>query len=285
MKRYLVFTFLIAGLTLFNACSKKDDDLTTPIIGLGGVRYQKTALDTELYEKFTKPYNIEVIYRWDAGLMGYTSVLVPAEENRVLPVMNILMKGWIEPFKEVAGELFVKKYIPKQYVLIGSYAYTSSGNIVLGSADQGLKVNIFGVNQINLKSEGGIGQVLGTVHHELAHVLHQNIMYPVDFELVCAGDYDSNGLSKTQAYARSFGFITGYGMTSPNEDFATLVATMLSNSKQEFDNIINSIPEEVGRDRLRKKENIVVAYFLQAWNIDFWELQRKTAEARTALMN
>jgi len=285
MKRYLVFTFLIAGSILFNSCSKKEEDLTTPIAGLGGVRYQKSPLDIEIYETYTKPYNIEVVYRWDAGLMGFTTVLVPADENRVLPVMNILKKGWIEPFEEIVGSDFVKRYVPKQYVLIGSYAYTSSGNIVLGSADQGLKVNMYGINQINLKSMDGVRQVLGTVHHELAHVLHQNIMYPADFELVCAGDYDSNGLNISQAVARSLGFTGGYGMTSPNEDFATLVSTMLNNSKAEFDAIINSIPEELGRTRLREKENIVVTYFLQAWNIDFWELQQKTAAARVALTN
>lgn len=283
MKRYLIF--LTAGLILFSSCSKKDEDLTTPIAGLGGVRYQKTPLDIAIYETYTKPYNIEVVYRWDAGLMGFTTVLVPADENRVLPVMNILKKGWIEPFEEIVGSDFVKRYVPKQYVLIGSYAYTSSGNIVLGSADQGLKVNMYGINQINLKSMDGVRQVLGTVHHELAHVLHQNIMYPADFELVCAGDYDSNGLNISQAVARSLGFTGGYGMTGPNEDFATLVSTMLNNSKAEFDAMINSIPEELGRTRLREKENIVVTYFLQAWNIDFWELQRKTAAARVALTN
>lgn len=281
----IALTVGIVSLAFLNSCSKQEDNLNTPIVGLGGVRYQKTALDIELYETFTKPYNIEVIYRWDAGLMSYTTVLVPADESRVMPIMNILKKGWIEPFEEVVGIDFVKRYIPKQYVLIGSYAYASNGNIVLGSADQGLKVNIYGVNQINLKSASGISQVLGTVHHELAHMLHQNIMYPVDFELVCAGDYASNGLSIAQATARNLGFITGYGMTSPNEDFATLVATMLSNSKEEFDTIINAIPQELGRNRLREKENIIVTYFLQAWNIDFWELQRKTAEARAALMN
>lgn len=283
MKRYLIF--LTAGLILFSSCSKKDEDLTTPIAGLGGVRYQKTPLDIAIYETYTKPYNIEVVYRWDAGLMGFTTVLVPADESRVLPVMNILKKGWIEPFEEIVGSDFVKRYVPKQYVLIGSYAYTSSGNIVLGSADQGLKVNMYGINQINLKSMDGVRQVLGTVHHELAHVLHQNIMYPADFELVCAGDYDSNGLNISQAVARSLGFTGGYGMTGPNEDFATLVSTMLNNSKAEFDAMINSIPEELGRTRLREKENIVVTYFLQAWNIDFWELQRKTAAARVALTN
>lgn len=284
MKKYLIFMVLIAGLSVLNACSK-DEDLTTPIEGLGGVRYQKTALDNEIYETYTKPYNIEVVYRWDAGLMSHTTVLIPAEEGRVLPVMNVLKKGWIEPFEEIAGSDFVKRYVPKQYVLIGSYAYTSTGNIVLGSADQGLKVNMYGINQINIKSAGGIRQILGTVHHELAHVLHQNIMYPVDFELVCAGDYASNGLSLTQEHARSLGFTGGYGMTSPNEDFATLVSTMLNNSKAEFDDMINSIPEELGRTRLREKENIVVAYFLQAWNIDFWALQQKTAAARAALAN
>lgn len=273
---------------VFNSCSKKEDNVTEPIIGLGGVRYYKTPLDVALYETYTKPYNIEVAYRWDAGLMGYTTTLIPADEARVLPVMNILKKGWIEPFETVVGTDFVKRYIPKQYVLIGSYAYLSNGNIVLGSADQGLTVNIFGINQINLKSEGGISQVIGTVHHELAHVLHQNIMYPLEFEMVSAGDYNSAGLGVAQTVARKAGFITGYGMTSPNEDFATLVATMLSNSKEQFDAIVESIvddPDTNGRARIREKENIIIAYFLQAWNIDFRELQKKTHEAKLALIN
>jgi substrate import-associated zinc metallohydrolase lipoprotein len=290
MKKHLYLITMSLSLMVLNSCAKKEDNLNEPISGLGGVRYQKTALDIALYETYTKPYNIEVVYRWDAGLMGFTTVLVPAEESKVLPVMNILKKGWIEPFQSIAGIDFVKRYIPKQYVLIGSYAYATNGNIVLGSADQGLTVNIFGVNQINLKSAGGISQVLGTVHHELAHMLHQNIMYPADFELVSAGSYNSAGLSVSQANARKEGFITGYGMTSPNEDFATLVATMLSNSKDDFDAMLDAIPEDspgvnVGKTRLKEKENIIITYFLQAWNIDFRELQRKTTEARALLMN
>ncbi len=290
MKKYLLLLAMGTSLLMFNSCSKKEDNLDEPIIGLGGVRYYKTPLDIALYEMYTKPYNIEVAYRWDAGLMGFTTTLIPAEEGRVLPVMNILKKGWIEPFETVVSADFVKRYIPKQYVLIGSYAYLSNGNIVLGSADQGLTVNIFGINQINLKSEGGISQVIGTVHHELAHVLHQNIMYPLEFEMVSAGDYNSAGLSVSQANARKVGFITGYGMTGPNEDFATLVATMLSNSKEQFDAILETIPEDspgvnVGKTRLKEKENIIIAYFLQAWNIDFRELQKKTHEAKMALIN
>ncbi|RYG11524.1 MAG: hypothetical protein EOO07_20475, partial [Chitinophagaceae bacterium] len=139
-----------------------------------------------------------------------------------------------------------------------------------------------------LKSDGGISQVLGTVHHELAHVLHQNIMYPLEFEMVSAGSYNSAGLNVAQADARKAGFITGYGMTSPNEDFATLVATMLSNSKEQFDAIVESIQDDAntnGKARIREKESIIIAYFLQAWNIDFRELQKKTSEARLALMN
>jgi hypothetical protein len=79
-------------------------------------------------------------------------------------------------------------------------------------------------------------------------------------------------------------------MTSPNEDFATLVATMLSNTKEEFDAMLEAIPDDspgvnVGKTRLRAKENIIITYFLQAWNIDFRELQKKTAEARQSLIN
>ena len=274
----LVLAIFVAG----SSCKKPKEDLTMPIQGLGGVTAERTALDTQIYNLYTKPYNIEVKYRWSAGEMSLSTV-VPADEDRVLPVMNILRQGWIAPFTKIVGEQFVKTYVPKKYDLIGSYVYLSNGNIVLGQASHGLSITIFGVNQISLTNPEHIRRILGTIHHEFAHVLHQNKMYPGDFELVSVGDYQASWSSVATETANAMGFISSYGSSGPHEDFATLIASMLNNGKAEFDAIVDAIASEEGRKRIREKETIVVNYFMQAYGIDFRALQEETYKARLLL--
>lgn len=281
MRTLLKITLMILVSGLWISCHKNIEDLSEPIEGLGGVKMPETDLDRTLYELYTKPYNISVRYRWSAGEMTLSNV-VPAEEDKVLQVMNVLKKGWIEPFEEVAGYDFVRTYVPKQYFLIGSYVYLSNGNIVLGSASHGLEITIYGVNQINWTSDAQIRRVLGTIHHELAHVLHQNKMYPAEYELVSAGDYQSSWNSVSTQQARDMGFASPYGSSSPNEDFATLVATLLGGGDEGFEELVATANAE-GQRRLRLKETIIANYFMQAYGIDFKKLQASTSRARLLL--
>jgi substrate import-associated zinc metallohydrolase lipoprotein len=282
MNKIYILLLSVVLVAAGSSCQKPKDDLSKPIDGLGGVIPERTALDTQIYNLYTKPYNIEVKYRWSAGEMSLSTV-VPAEESRVLPVMNILLQGWIAPFKKIVGEQFVKTYVPKKYDLIGSYVYLSNGNIVLGEASHGLAITIFGINQISLTNPDHIRRILGTIHHEVAHVLHQNKMYPGDFELVSVGDYQASWSSVATADANAMGFISSYGSSSPNEDFATLVASMLNNGKAEFDALVDAIVSEEGRKKIREKETIIINYFQQAYGIDFRVLQEETYKARLLL--
>jgi len=63
---------------------------------------------------------------------------------------------------------------------------------------------------------------------------------------------------------------------------------MLVEGKDGFDRIVNSIPpgtsangitQAEAQSRLRQKEAIVVAYFKDVWNIDFYSLQSRARAA------
>jgi hypothetical protein len=85
---------------------------------------------------------------------------------------------------------------------------------------------------------------------------------------------DDEWTNYNDAEANAQGFITPYAMSEPNEDFAEMVAMMLINGKDWFDNLMSNIPT-VGANILRQKEAIIVDYFENVWKIDFRALQNE----------
>ncbi len=98
-------------------------------------------------------------------------------------------------------------------------------------------------------------------------------MYPDEFKRISVGMYTSNWNNVSDADALADGFVIAYAMSAPDEDFVEMIAMMLVEGKQGFDDLVNSITQpgpngttpEQARARLRQKEAIVVKYFAEAW--------------------
>ena len=203
----LIFT--LAGLV---ASCKKTEDLSNPILGLEGDTWAKTSLDTWLYDNFTKPYNIEVKYRWDNTENNYSYTVVPPGLDKVQPIMEVVKHAWIDVYAAEAGEAFVKKYAPKQYVLIGSLRYNAS-TVTLGEAEGGNKVMLLGVNEFNKTDRDRLKRVLKTIHHEFTHILNQTVMFPIEFRQINKGLYTGtwNQVSLTRCQGAGLHFFVCHG--------------------------------------------------------------------------
>jgi substrate import-associated zinc metallohydrolase lipoprotein len=267
---------LSLGSFLFS-CTKEDEDLDVSLIGLGGDTWVKGPVDTWLYDNYVMPYNIEVKYRFDRYELALNRVLVPPMEDKVIPVMEAIQKTWIEPYLQEAGENFIKTLSPKQFVLVGSPQFNTNGTITLGTAEGGLKVVLYKINDFEKSNKEEVKQMLHTIHHEFAHILHQNIMYPEEYKRITT-DYTASWNDFSLEEARSRGYITQYARSSPDEDFVEMISLMLIEGKEGFDAIVNSAPEDV-IPLLRQKEQIVVRYFEESWNIRIYSLQSKTQSA------
>ena len=68
-------------------------------------------------------------------------------------------------------------------------------------------------------------------------------------------------------------------MASPDEDFVEMIATMLIEGKEGYEAIMDCQTNAASRDLLRKKEELVVQYFKDAFNVDFYALQTRVQEA------
>ncbi|MCW3467902.1 zinc-binding metallopeptidase [Chitinophaga nivalis] len=278
MKSVYIRIMLAAGLLITAAgCNKKEDlDISnlfpenTPA---------PTAIDNWITANYTKPYNIEVKYRWQPFEAPTDKTLVPIQEEKVVPIMDIVSKTWIAPYIKIAGLPFFLKYTPKQFILIGSPKYNSNGTIGLGEAEGGKSIQLLQLNLYHAKNEAFIKQMLHTIHHEFAHILHQNILYPREFKNITPGSYTSNWNLTSQADALAMGFITPYSRASFDEDFVEIASTMLTEGKAGFEKIVNSTPNTTGQQLIRQKAQIVRSYFINTWKIDFDKLQSTTVTA------
>lgn len=293
---------LLACIALMTAC-KKEDDLNDieDIPGLGGDNWVKGPIDHWIYDNLTKPYNIAVKYKWDQFELELNKTLVPPKEEKIIPVMEAVKKVWIDTYVAEAGETFIKKYCPKFFVLAGSASYNTDGTITLGTAEGGRKVVLYVLNNFRTKGmpdyqpadSANIKMMFHTIEHEFGHILHQNILYTQDFKRITTGLYTANWTNTSDATARRDGFVTAYAMSAPDEDFVEMISMMLIEGKAGFDKIVNSIPagtsingttQADAKSRLRQKEAIVVTYFKDVWDIDFYSLQTRTRAAVESLI-
>jgi substrate import-associated zinc metallohydrolase lipoprotein len=280
-KTYISFILLVLFTACLSSCGKEEDDLDADLAGLGGEPWARTALDDWLSANYVSPYNIEVKYRFDRYEVALNRTLVPPQEGKVMQVMEAIKKTWIIPYEQQAGETFIKKLSPKQFVLVGSPQYNTNGTITLGTAEGGRKVVLYKINDFDKNNKAEVKEMLHTIHHEFGHILHQTILYPEAFKRITTS-YTANWNDFTLADARSRGFITEYARNNPDDDFVEMISIMLIEGKENFDAIVNNAPES-GQAALRQKEQVVVGYFKEAWNIDIYALQARAQAAINAL--
>ena len=273
-KNIYIIIFLALGL-LTISCSD-EDSLTESIIDTSEPLLNK--VDKWIMDSLTNPFNMEIKYRWDDSEVDNEKILTPPRLDKVIPFLSTMRRVWINPYVKEGGEDFVKRFIPKQMVLVGSYNFNNEGTITLGQAEGGRKVVVFNINYFSKENKEDLKMQFHTIHHEFAHILHQTIMYPADFKSISTEFYTSKWYDHNLAYALERGFITPYSMSEANEDFVEMVATILTNSYDEWENLVNSAPEE-GRAIIRQKEEYVATYFRNIWKIDIYDLQEAIATA------
>ncbi len=282
MKKYIYITFVI--MTFIMSCDGGSDSVGETQIDTEAPLLND--LDVWLRNSFVTPYNIEVLYKWDINDTDIDRFLHPPYESSVKPVAETLLKAWIEPYNQVGGDDFIKKIAPRQFTFVGSYNYNpNSPTITLGLAEAGVKITLFNIDYLDFTNINSIKQPLKTVQHEYAHILNQNIPFDVKYGQINPADYTAEWFNRSDEDARELGYITAYASSQEDEDFVEMVSEMLTNSKEDFDALVNGISSDIAKDIIRQKEAMVVDYYKTNFDIDIYELQAIIDEATQELVN
>lgn len=282
LKIYKVIT-VITGVLLFSACAQEDQltasqlDYSVPV---------KTDLDKWLDASFLDPYNIKVYYSWNQNLVDNSRYLFPPTIDKVQPALEVVKTIWIDSYTKIGGADFVKKIAPREFVLVGGVNRNSTGTITLGLAEGGQRVSLFQVDYLNRSSRADVTEFIHTIQHEYVHILNQTKPFDVQaWAKLTPSGYTSSWYVEEIADSRELGFVTSYARLNVMEDFAETASIILTSSKAEYDAILASVTDPVGKANIKKKEAIVVQYYKDAFNIDFYALRDEAQKNTDAVIN
>ena len=272
---------LFAASTAFVGCS--DDDLDSKSV-FDGVTVERSDFDNWLLKNYVEPYNINMIYRYSDKDADQNYNVTPAKAENALAIAKLIRHMWVDAYVEAVSADFLKTYTPRVIQLTGSYKYDTNGQIVLGTAEQGMKVMFYGVNDLDIDNlrvntdnpyESKSTKPLDlnywffhTMHHEFCHILTQTKNYSTDFQTISAGGYHATDwVNVTDQNAAPEGFVSGYASQEYNEDFAETYATYVTLSEAGWQKIIDQAGEK-GAAIINQKLDMVREYFLTNWGID-----------------
>lgn len=272
MKKY-IYTLLFAASIVLGACS--EDKLDSHSI-FNTESPERDAFDTWLLLNYVVPYNIQFNYKYIDKESDNTYNLIPAEYDKCVAMAKLTKYLWIDSYNELLGEAFIKTYCPRMIQLIGSKAYNSQGSVVLGTAEGGLKITLYNVNELNANSpdiDFLNTWFFKTMHHEFAHILHQTKNYSTDFNLISTDYQGPSWLNlESDEVANTMGFITRYASFSPDEDFVEIISNYITHDAGYWQNVLNN-GGALGRIKLEKKFDIVRKYLKDSWSIDIDKLR------------
>lgn len=275
MKKYLILILTIPALW---GCTKDEPDSRSIFDDLREKVYND--IDRWIETNYTHPYNIEVVYRWNESESSSGYQLVPADPQNSVKLLKLIKYLWIEAYNEVAGTEFLRENAPRQFFLSGTNAYNTNDTYVMGTAEGGQKITLYNVNNLSISKEYLNTFYFKTMHHEFAHILHQKIMYPLDFEELSRGLYVyDNWSSYSLQTALENGFISAYARKEANEDFVETLSTFIVSTESEWADLLAEAGES-GAAMINQKYEIVSNYLMDEWGVDIVRL-RNTVLRRT----
>jgi substrate import-associated zinc metallohydrolase lipoprotein len=283
MKKTTNVLVLFIAICCFLSSCFPDETLNVP-----QTENQKLTGELDIYidKNFTQKYGMAIRYKYVDSYLSVGQETTPPRLDKVRPMIDFLEEYWIQPFLEVEnGKEFFSTHVPAEIILFGGLIYQGN-TILLGTADAGARISLLNVNEVDATDQEWILFQLGTIYHEFAHVVHQKYKLPTSFETISATGYTSAGswynLTDSEALAR--GFVSPYATSSPNEDFAEMVAFYLFDPDFAVHYTIDEVNcsttacenENIGRGLIRQKLASIADHYEKVTGINLEKLRAAT---------
>lgn len=279
MKRKFISLFFVGVLAVAMSCYP-DESVESPV---KEQPYSEEPLDQYIQANFIDEYGVAVRYKYVDRYVDQTKRVTPPRLEVVQPMLDFLTEFWVQPFVSVPnGNAFFRAHVPAEVIFIGSTIYNADGTVTLGTADAGARITLTEVNFINRDDQDWIFRQLGTIYHEFAHIMHQRYNLPPNWQEISPQGYTSLGswYNLTDDEALERGFVSPYGTSTFNEDFAELVAFLLFRPDfydwfitDEVCTDVDCVARNEGRARLRRKYNAVLAHYKTNTGVDLLQVR------------
>lgn len=247
-KKFGIFAILAVSLLtagVMSSCS--DDDFDASIFDTNDYPLDRSSvtfpLDTFIIENFRIPYNLRYVYKMEDIGSDMQKNLVPASYQKSKELAVLAKYLWYEAYETCAGQEFLKIYSPRIIHVIGSKSYNPvSGTETLGEAEGGLKITLYGANNLDVSDIDKLNEnFFKTMHHEFGHILAQNYTYPTSFSLISSGLYNPVNWQDIQdSIALASGFVSPYAQSQIREDWVEVLANYVVKDTITWTNMLNT---------------------------------------------
>ena len=286
---------------LFGLSSCSDDEPDGRSIFDDVAKVEKNEFDIWLETNYRQPYNIDFKYRYFDNESDRSYNVIPADYECSIALAILIKHVWLESYVEGVNLEFMRTYAPRVFQLTGSYKWNENGSQVLGTAEGGLKVMLYGVNEldidnprINTTNPYESHQVkpidmnywfFHTMHHEFCHILTQKKEYDPTFRTISASTYHATDwVNLEDKNVAKEGFVSSYASSEYNEDFAEVYATYVTNTAAGWQKIIDAAGDE-GAKIINQKLELMKKYFRENWQLDMDKMRdivvRRSGESTT----
>lgn len=289
-----IFKLLFSVALIFALVSCEEEKFTESIFVEDPA--ELSAFDKWLGANYLDEYNLDFRYRMQDVGSNTSYNLVPTKLEKSKQMAILAKYLWFDVYGEVVDPEFLRYYGPRIIHLIGSAAYNpSQGTRILGTAEGGIKVTLYDCNKLDPSNiEFNNEYYFHTMHHEFAHILHQQKSYPKEFETLSAGYYDpmywqerNDDNTPNEATIRDhskyapLGFVTAYGSSQPREDFVEVISCYITKSDAWWTELLkqaalpgpNNEPIK-GNEVILKKIEICKKWLSEQWNINLDSLRQ-----------
>ena len=272
MKLKKIYLAFLMPLILMGCSEEKLSDRS--VIDDGKKQIETTELDKWILDNITKPYGIEVIYRWEKNAGSTGTFIYPPKLENVRAVLEALKELGLETYrlKEVGGNDFLLGRLPIKLYLYGGGNPDENGverlhNPRLTAAEMCL----YNVNDFKPSDADKLFVLMRSVHHQLAKRLMELIPYDRDKFLTISG-------------------YTMLSFLSAEDDFAEIIsATLTATPKELYDASVTAqtpdtdIDPEVNQryakeaeqayKEFTEKQTFVDEYVQKSWHINLKQMQ------------
>jgi substrate import-associated zinc metallohydrolase lipoprotein len=267
MKKIWFIMILIS----FAACQK--EELSNKSI-FSDEQAVKTDFDRWLDRNYVDPYNIRFEYRMPDNETGFSYWVTPPDVEKSIKVAKVVKHLSLECMVEMMADdnpdrdpaLFVKKYFPRVLFLVGCYHISNTGTVALASAENGLQINILGVNFFDDPVVDGL-QISGTMVHEFMQILHAAAQVPVEFHSITESKYVGSTYTNLGGDYHQHGFVNNYARSSIGEDVAVTGAALICETDATWEKWYAAGGEEGGAI-LRKKHDLLKKWLYDSFGVD-----------------
>ncbi len=234
---------------------------------------RNTEFDQWLQRHFVEPYNIRFEYHLPDIETHFGYWVTPPETSKAIQVAKSLKYMTLDAMNEMMSDgtedkdptEFARTYFPKVLFLVGNFEISATGSTNLASAENGLQINILGVNFF--KREVDAERIAGLMLHEFTHILDGTHNVPEEYRSVTPNDYvGSKYTQMSYDECIRLGFISPYARSSIAEDIAEVGGRVISATPQEWEKWYRDAGE--GREKLERKYNIIKAWLMDSFGVD-----------------